>query len=111
MENRQNGVPLAVYFSSGSFPSRPTRITLFTDFAIRLLKRLRPLPVWGFSRRRLKVLEFCRSAGGFDRTWKLRHNILQSGSCQLRICFGLGEAFLEKGRPSFIAVGKFLQDN
>src|SRR5215510_8870247 len=34
IENRQKGVPLAVYFSSGSRPSRPTRITLFTDFAI-----------------------------------------------------------------------------
>jgi len=34
MENRQNGVPLAVYFSSGSRPRRPMRITLFTDLAI-----------------------------------------------------------------------------
>ena len=37
-EKRQNGVPLAVYFSSGSLPSRPTRITLFTDFAMSLLQ-------------------------------------------------------------------------
>src|SRR2546429_9008270 len=34
IENRQNGTPFAVYLSSGSRPSRPTRITLFTDFAI-----------------------------------------------------------------------------
>src|SRR5262249_51479683 len=34
MENRQNGVPLAVYFISGSRPSRPTRITLLIDFPI-----------------------------------------------------------------------------
>src|SRR5438128_6394215 len=34
IENRQNGTPLAVYLSSGSRPSRPTRITLLTDFAI-----------------------------------------------------------------------------
>src|SRR5437667_5761489 len=34
MENRQKGVPLAVYLSSGSRPSLPTRMTLLTDFAI-----------------------------------------------------------------------------
>ena len=36
----ENGTPLAVYFSSGSRPRRPTRITLLTDFAIRLLSCL-----------------------------------------------------------------------
>src|SRR5438045_903503 len=34
IENRQKGVPLAVYFISGSRPRRPTRITLLTDFPI-----------------------------------------------------------------------------
>jgi hypothetical protein len=34
IEKRQNGVPLAVYFISGSRPRRPTRMTLFTDFAM-----------------------------------------------------------------------------
>src|SRR6478609_194333 len=50
MENRQNGVPLAVYFSSGSFPSRPIRITLFTDFAIWLLYALVPYRAGVFGR-------------------------------------------------------------
>src|SRR5581483_8227245 len=32
IEKRQNGVPVPVYFNSGSRPSRPIRITLFIDF-------------------------------------------------------------------------------
>src|SRR5437868_7130095 len=57
IEKRQNGVPLAVYFNSGSRPRRPTRITLLTDFAIRLLSCLanaaQDLAVRGLSPARL----------------------------------------------------------
>src|SRR5262245_45617219 len=42
IEKRQNGVPLAVYFISGSRPSRPTRITLLIDFPISCLQGLLP---------------------------------------------------------------------
>src|SRR6516164_8462557 len=84
IENRQNGMPLAVYFSSGSFPSRPTRITLFTDFAICSLllspcRGLAPTPC----RRNLPELCSCRS--GFSRIWKLRLNLFQDGDCLLRL--------------------------
>src|SRR2546428_10993505 len=87
MENRQNGVPLAVYFSSGSRPSRPTRITLFTDFAIQtpqmtftLAGRCSPLG-------KLQLLKPLLCAIRFTGTGKPLHNFVQSGDCLLRsIC-------------------------
>src|SRR4051812_29740772 len=109
MENRQNGTPLAVYFSSGSRPSLPTRITLLTDLAIEA-------PQTGFTLafgrwpRRLKFPELCRCSAGFARIRKLVHNFSQSTDCLRLIVFGEGEAFLQKGSSTCIAIRIFLQD-
>src|SRR5215831_10552569 len=97
IENRQNGVPLAVYFSSGSFPSRPTRITLFTDFAICSLL-LSPCRGRSFSRSRCNLLKLGSCRSGFSRIRKLRLNLLQDRDCLLRLVeIGEGVAFLQKG--------------
>src|SRR6267142_6891512 len=84
-ENRQNGVPLAVYLSSGSRPSRPTRITLLTDFAIEAPQKMGCLSIVGTSvpvqvhvksdrllagrppRWLLKLLELALRINGFTR--------------------------------------------
>src|SRR5262245_21447885 len=77
MEKRQNGVPLAVYFNSGSRPRRPTRITLLTDFAIRsCLAFLAPYRTPQFAGFRLRVR-------GFTGIGKIFHDFVQSGECRL----------------------------
>src|SRR5262249_48775698 len=110
IENRQNGVPLAVYFSSGSFPSRPTRITLFTEFAMQLLNLPRPLPCR--CPRPLSVkffeLQLCRAC--FARARKFLCDFIQRLGCQRLVCFGEGKAFLQEGGPNFVVIGNLLQD-
>src|SRR5437879_173670 len=108
MENRQKGTPLAVYFSSGSRPSRPTRITLLTDFAIEAPQNGCTLA--GRPTRGLKILKLRLCTTGFTRIRKLLHNFIQSGDCLRRIVFGEGEAFLQKGSSTCIALRILLQD-
>src|SRR3954471_21173436 len=78
IEKRQNGVPLEVYLSSGSLPSLPIRITLFTDFAIQLLNRFSSSPARGFwARRWLEFLEFRFCSCSFASFREPLYNISQ----------------------------------
>src|SRR5688572_19561661 len=100
IEKRQKGVPLAVYFSSGSRPSRPTRITLLIDFPIDvspdLLPPLRPGQILQF---RLSIRCLLRAGTFFD-------NALHCG-CSLGnlLQFKVGEALMVKGSTPFITLG------
>src|SRR4029453_15466789 len=105
MENRQNGVPLAVYLSSGSRPSRPTRITLLIDFPITCSPDLVP-PLWlGQSLQVLRCVRCFLLAGAvFD-------NSLQCGlGLGNLLQFDVGPAFLVKGRTLFITGGILRQN-
>src|SRR3970282_227329 len=77
MENRQKGVPLAVYFISGSRPSRPTSMTLLTDFPMLCLQDL--VPPCG----PLQILQVDRRIHGFLRVRTFFRDALQNG-CSLR---------------------------
>src|SRR5678810_200678 len=105
IENRQNGVPLAVYFSSGSRPSRPTRITLLIDFPITCSPDLVPPLRLGQSLQVLCCIRCFLGAGtlfanGLQYGLGLG-NLLQSNE---------GPAFLIKGRTLFIT-GRVLRQN
>src|SRR5262245_45707810 len=82
IENRQKGVPLAVYFSSGSRPSRPTRITLFTDFAIVQFSKGLSAPAAGRCRsRRFPFREFLLGKGRFGGAGELHHDSIHCCDC------------------------------
>src|SRR4029434_9053829 len=99
MEKRQNGVPLAVYFISGSRPSRPTRITLLIDFPIRFSQGKLPL----LHRHLLKVSGRKRS---FLRAGTFLHDrlVCASGLGSL-FQLSVGLAFSVKGDTLFITRG------
>src|SRR5438067_6743367 len=61
-------------------------------------------------RRRLELPKLRLRATGFTRIRKLLHNFIQSGDCLWRIVFSEGEAFLQKGSSSCIALRILLQD-
>src|SRR4030095_547779 len=87
MEKRQNGVPLAVYFISGSRPSRPTRITLLIDFPITVfLQACCPCYLGG---------SFFTSAAAFAASWVLGHCFPTSVSAALAwaVCFSSTRAW------------------
>src|SRR5213593_4693819 len=61
-------------------------------------------------RRRLELPKLRLRGVGFTRIRKLLHNFIQSGDCLRRIVFSEGEAFLQKGSSSCIALRILLQD-
>src|SRR5438128_6475185 len=110
VESRENGPPLAVYLSSGSRPSRPTRMTLLTDFAIQT-PVVQASALARTPRSRLQVFKLQLCTFSFTRIRKFFHNSFQSLDClRCLIQFGEGEAFLVKGSTSFIVPGILLQE-
>src|SRR5213593_4727233 len=61
-------------------------------------------------RRRLELPKLRLRATGFTGIRKLLHNFIQSGNCLRRIVFSEGEAFLQKGSSTCIALRILLQD-
>src|SRR5262245_61768914 len=75
IEKRQNGVPVPVYFNSGSRPRRPIRITLFIDFIRFFLVYALRTPFAASAGG--QFLQLLIGIGSFHGSWKLFDDLLQ----------------------------------